>query len=163
MEKQNLKSLLENIYHLLAEDDDSDGFSEGDPYIDPHYPPNTLPRHLLSWYDTSYQSPGFVLPIVGPWNGEWRPGFRTVWPPWRWPTGQLPPGDFRGSGFGGRWVQSPEPNPSWPFPQGYYYVYPPGPDGLFPVWLWDGKQFVEQVPSWGCTGDNCWGGGGAGG
>ena len=163
MGKQDLKSLLENIYHLLAEDAPPEIIpTEGDLIPSEEFentPPDSRPRHLLSYFDWRYIP---VLPTVGPWNGQWPNGFTPIWPPGIWPTQQLPPGDSPGSGFGGYWVQSPPQSPQWPWPQGYYYVYPPGKDGLFPAWLWNGKEFIQQVPSWGCSGHNCEGGGGPG-
>jgi hypothetical protein len=136
MEKQDLKNLLENIYHLLAESAPPPTAEEPRGLVTPTVAPGTDAQSQTSFYDRSAQP---SLPAVGPWNGGWG-GAAVVWPP---PTSALPP-----AGPGGMWI-------SWTLDGGqisYYYVYPQSPvNGYFPAWGWYGSDygFVQVVPDWG--------------
>ena len=145
MNKQDLKSLLENIYYLLVEEapppPEAKAGVAGS--VQPRYAPGMSPQERISVYDP-YAQPS--LPKVGPWNGQWGPNWVAVWPP---PTSALPP-----AGPGGMWMMGPVPNG---LQQGYelYYVYPQNTvNGLFPAWHWgeiNGQccGFIEVIPSWG--------------
>ena len=136
MEKQDLKNLLENIYHLLAEEAPPPTAELPRGTVTPTVSPGTDAQSQTSFYDRSAQPP--TLPPVGPWNNGWS-GAAVVWPP---PTSAVPP-----AGPGGMWI-------SWTLDGGqilYYYVYPENQSGFFPAWGWYGSDygFIQEVPDWG--------------
>ena len=91
MEKQDLKSLLENIiYHLLAEDAPRDY-----PVPDADWPRDKN-GHLIDWpWPNNDNPPGWVLPndrTPPVWTPDWIPD-RGEWGPrpWWWPFGSAWP------------------------------------------------------------------------
>ena len=165
MEKQDLKNLLENIYHLLEENlpilpTEPDPEEE----LQDRIPPDRKKGYMLRDTDETPTGPG--LPY-GPWDWGWMGPdgeMAEYWPPSIYPTQTTPP-----YGPGGFWVYNSSINS--PNYGQRFYVYPPshaydektGTKGLFSAWWWDGKQFVEQVPAWGNYGGGFDGGGGTGG
>ena len=128
MNKQDLKSLLENIYHLLAEDAPPPTAEEPRGTVRPGYAPGMSPQERTSWYDPYQQPP--TLPPVGPFDGGWcfeaEQCLRVAWPP---PSGAVPP-----AGSGGMWIAYDlDPRLGQII---YYYVYPENQNGFFPVWMW---------------------------
>ena len=165
MQKQDLKNLLENIYHLLAEEAPpilpSD---EPDEDVQARVSPDRRPRYLLR--DTDYTPTGPGIHPFGPWTWGWLGPYGKIeelWPPTLWGKGTPPYGP------GGYWVVCTSLYSKYYGRQ--YYVYPPshwynektGTEGLFSAWWWDGKQFIEEVPAWGNNGGFGGGGGGQGG
>ena len=115
MEKQDLKNLLENIYHLLGEEGEWHPplLAPPDPYPIPMAPPPPPPPWL---------SP--IAPL-DPW-----------WPtdkPINWPH-MYPYPPIPGHGFGGHPLNRPIRNP-WipgnPWPKDFPPVQPPGGGGMF--------------------------------
>ena len=139
MNKQDLKSLLENIYYLLAESAPPIVPELPRDTVIPTVPPGTDAQSQTSFYDP-YAQPPTLFPL-GPWDGQWLPGFVALWPP---PTSTLPP-----TGPGGMWVSYTNPGSTQVF---YFYVYP-GVDGMFPVWYWGedltGNFVFTELPPWG--------------
>jgi len=155
---QDLKSLLENIYYILAESAPPLVPSEGEEEVIDNTPPATRPKYVLR--DTNYPLNGPGL-SWGPWDWGWLSPdgeIRELWPPSMYPTTTTPP-----YGPGGFWVYNSSNGER-------YYVYRPshaydektGTHGLFSAWQWNEKlmQFVEQVPAWGNDGGSFGGGGG---
>ena len=120
MQKQDLKNLLENIYHLLAEEDVPPMLTPEDPNWSPLQPPPPPPPWL---------SP--IAPL-DPW---WPTDKPINWPP-MYPYPPIP-----GRGFGGHrgFFRNPwTPGNQWPI--GFPPVQPPGGGGSFfgawPYWYW---------------------------
>ena len=143
MKKQDLKSLLENIYHLLAEDAPPPPTAE-EPRgtVRPGYAPGMSPQERTSFYDRNGPPP---MPWWGPWSpgpdgvGVWSDTFHHWEPFWPPPTGLVPDGP------GGMWMRASNPTcPQCGFQ--YWYVYPQ-PNGQFwmhQYWLHFPGQFGER-------------------
>ena len=170
MEKQDLKNLLENIYHLLAEDAPLPTAGGPRGTVQPGYAPGTHPQETTSFWNYDQwitDHPDSIPSGIGPWNGTWiHPTHGNIYalPPSNWPgpnqkggtwTGwrdgkqneyPLPPGDFPGSGMNGQWVYTFPPD------MNMYYIYPQS-DGSYVVWLWYGlpgaNSYFIQQKSWG--------------
>ena len=138
MNKQDLKSLLENIYHLLAEDAPPPTAEEPRGTVTPTIPPEKTGAYQTSFYDRA--SGGPAMPIYGPFSpnhagvGSWQDAFHNWQPLWPPPTGLVPDGP------GGMWMMSSNPQcPQCGFQ--YWYVYPQNPNGTFNV-----HEYFLQFP-----------------
>ena len=169
MQKQDLKNLLENIYHLLAEDAPPPTAEEPRGTVQPRYAPGMSPQERTLWWDynqwfADHGQSGEIIGMPGPWNGTWEhPNFGTVYS--LFPT-EIP-GPHQGVGWTGWRDGKPH---EYPLPEGVkpgtgqwvmtlypqydiFYIVPQGNTGTYAAWVWVGmpgaNSYFEQQKPWG--------------
>lgn len=144
MNKQDLKSLLENIYHLLENDPTGGNGTLSLPPKELDKDPKLQPQ-LLN-YDATIIAPKLPeCPWIDPWWGVWPNGVSVIWPP---PVGiPYPP-----MGTGGTWIDFAPQYHGGPVPPIHYtmYIYPPSvPDGIISSWVWNVTGSHQWPNFWG--------------